>query len=189
MRCVGAVNPPCERCAKAKRQCVISHRSRSQHLRGASAQHYFNSPKRPAYRYERNSITSNRTHEHDDTRQLLADRGAVALNTPSASPEVNLQTSPHQNFANHTGLTTSESHRRRHPVLPSVYSDSPLTSAGLEAAFINESSTVRQRRSSQDARSPSSTQVTSSSRQKDEPALTALERDICHLLELYVFHL
>jgi hypothetical protein len=176
MRCVGSMNPPCERCAKAKRQCVITSRDRThpQHVQGrlGSPQAYHNGYRRTADRSRSNDGLFDQASQHVHSRTLSssgAERDAVIVHRPSTSSQ-----------ASNIDHRDSASEARRLE-LPSVYSVSPLTSADLESAYLRDTPVEH---NSSSSRSPLSASTTSLSNHKEGASLTAIERDIYHLVDL-----
>jgi hypothetical protein len=189
MRCVGSMNPPCDRCAKAKRQCIITNRTRAQpsQLRAASILNHHHDERRRAS--EHTFTNHNRLAQRDDYRRSessfpASEREATLPDRSTRSPEQIRQPSSQPNSTSGSDVT-AESHSHRPVVLPSVYSLSPLNiTADLESAYLDESPGEHSSRSGHGARSSVSTATTYGSASSDEIALTAVERDIYHLVDL-----
>jgi hypothetical protein len=180
MRCVGSLNPPCDRCAKAKRHCVISERHRASPLQTRMSNTRIDGNRHGIDRPHHDDRSYHRPAEcprSDTTLTQISDRTIVTIN---GSPGDTAQASS-QSSAIARSESSTDAHQQRRLVLPSVYSISPLTSADLESAYMTEEQNSRP---SHDTRSPLSPPTSNYSGQTNEISLTELERDIYHLVDL-----
>lgn len=190
MRCVGSANPPCDRCAKAKRPCVITNRNKTQPsstMRGTSVLDHHDSKRRASeFAFSSNVSPSHRdNYRRSDVsfgnfypEQALPDR-------TTKSPEQHRQPSS-QPASTSSGETPAEARSQPRGVLPSVFSNSQLNiSADLESAYLDESPGEPGGRSGHGARSSVSTSTTYGSNSSEEIVLTAVERDIYHLVDFF----
>ncbi|KIW02647.1 hypothetical protein, variant [Verruconis gallopava] len=188
MRCVGALNPPCERCAKAKRPCVISqrHRAHPVHGRGSSVLVFHDSAKHSSDESASNDTAHVHRREYlrPENSFISASERDCAIRSSTSSEESKNPSSLSKPAVDTTHNV--EIHQPRQFALPSVYSVTPFVEADLESAYMNESCVERSSRSSHEARSSVSTSSPyGGSTQTDDGSLTALERDIYHLVDFF----
>lgn len=189
MRCVGSMNPPCDRCAKAKRQCIITNRVRTQPSQARSSSVAGHDEKRRAS--EHSFVYSGFLNQRDDFRRSENSFPALQRESTTTTLPDRSTRSPEQSRhpASQAGSTssgdvTADSQPQRHVVLPSVFSTSSLNIADLESAYLDESPGESGSRSGHGARSSVSTATTYGSGSSEEIVLTAVERDIYHLVDL-----
>ena len=189
MRCVGSMNPPCDRCAKAKRQCIITNRVRTQpsQARGSSSAGHDVKRRASEHSFQYSGLLGQR----DDFRRSEHSFPALQRETTTTTLPDRSTKSPEQfrhpasqAGSSSSGDATADTHHQRHVVLPSVYSVSSLNIADLESAYLDESPGEVRSRSAHGARSSVSTSTTYGSNSSDEIVLTAVERDIYHLVDL-----
>jgi hypothetical protein len=172
MRCVGAENPPCTRCAKAKRQCVIPPSRRSHHLAVADGPH-------------EQGMQSAQFQDHASHSPSFATSAGRAMATRTVT-----QARDATSISTHTSpASLGPFDMTQAASLPSIYLTSPLHTIDAQLSSYVQSSNLEdyaKHQSPPDVGSGrnSSTLVSANAFSEVDPPPTDIQ--IFHLLQLYV---
>ncbi|KIY00367.1 uncharacterized protein Z520_04052 [Fonsecaea multimorphosa CBS 102226] len=129
MRCIGAENPPCVRCSKTGRNCVVHASRRGQHQSANSLRKW-----QPPV----SSSPSDALHQQDSQNTTDAATSSVRRSPPvhTATPPAFALQSPSYKGGRVSPASTSQPDQNVSPSLPSVYSLSPL--AALDSVALQQ---------------------------------------------------
>ena len=135
MRCVGAENPPCQRCAKVNRRCNVTHYRRNRAVDHRQVTAVSQEPIPPS-----NTENQETIHVSDLSQPTveLPPTGTPSL-AASERPQLgSLDRHQHVEVLNHNDLTSQEIESCKRPFsLPSVYLTSPLSTLATQLGTIS----------------------------------------------------